>query len=143
VKPNASLWQAHFSPDGRWIVFEVVESHEHGYESAIYATPAFGEHWVRITSGKSWEDKPRWSPDGRTIYYISERDGYFNVWGRRFDPKKGTPEGDAFPVTSFDSPKMMVGHSVSSVGLSITRNHLVLTITQVSGSIWVLNDVDR
>ena len=140
---NSDLWQAHLSPDGRWIVFEANESHAEGYESAIYVTPVSGGPWIRITDGKPWDDKPRWSPDGRTIYYLSEMKGYFNVWGRRFDPEQGRPQGEPFAVTSFDNPKMMVGHSIPNVGFSLTQDRLVLTITQVSGSIWVLDNVDR
>jgi len=26
-----------------------------------------------------WDDKPRWSPDGKTIYFVSNRTGFFNV----------------------------------------------------------------
>ena len=39
-----------------------------------------------------WADKPRWSPDGRTIYFVSRRvTGFLNVWGIRFDQTKGEP----------------------------------------------------
>jgi hypothetical protein len=58
-----------------------------------------------------------------TIYFVSGRDGFFNVWGIRFDVVKGKPVGDPFQVTSFESPSLM------------------LTIGEVSGSIWILDNV--
>ena len=84
--PNYELYQAHFSPDGRWIVVNAVKN---PLTSTIYAIPAAGGPWIRITDGKQWDDKPRWSPDGKTIYFLSDRRGFFNVWGVHFDPLKG------------------------------------------------------
>jgi len=34
---------------------------------------------TQYSDGKYWEDKPRWSPDGRTIYFVSNRTGFYNV----------------------------------------------------------------
>ncbi len=114
------------------------------HKSAIYVTPAAGGGpWTTITEGKHWDDKPRWSPDGKIIYYLSERRGFFNVWGIHFDPVKGRTKGEPFQVTSFDNPRLMVAEVMSDVGLSLTQNQLIVTVSQVSGSIWVLDNVDQ
>jgi len=88
------LWQPHFSPDGRWIVFNATKDLPTALESKLYVTPASGGPWTQITQSKHWDDKPRWSPDGKTIYFVSGRGGFFNVWGIRFDPAKGKAVGD-------------------------------------------------
>jgi Tol biopolymer transport system component/DNA-binding winged helix-turn-helix (wHTH) protein len=140
---KTNLWQSRFSPDGRWIVFEAEAFQPAAHKSAIYATPAAGgERWRTITEGKHWDDKPRWSPDGRIIYYLSERRGFFNVWGIRFDPVNGRSEGEPFQVTSFDNPRLMVADVMGDVGLSLTQNQLIVTVSQMSGSIWVLDNLD-
>jgi Tol biopolymer transport system component len=140
---KTNLWQSRFSPDGHWIVFEAEAFQPAAHKSAIYATPAAGgERWRTITEGKHWDDKPRWSPDGRIIYYLSERRGFFNVWGIRFDPVNGRTEDEPFQVTSFDNPRLMVAEVMGDVGLSLTQNQLIVTVSQVSGSIWVLDNLD-
>ena len=96
-----------------------------------------------ITEGKHWDDKPRWSPDGRIIYFVSERRRFFNVWGIHFDPAQGRTEGKPFQVTAFDNPRLMVAEVMPTVGLSLTQDQLIVTVSQVSGSIWVLDNVDR
>jgi len=141
--PAYNLYQSHFSPDGRWIVFEAVTNRPIGFESTLYVMPAAGGPWTRITDSKHWDDKPRWSPDGKTIYFISGRSGFFNVWGVHFDPASGKPAGEPFPVTAFESPSLMVPLAISDVELSLTQDRLVLTVAQVSGSIWMLDNVDR
>ncbi len=141
---NTNLWQSRFSPNGRWIVFEAEATRPTAHTSAIYVTPAAGGGpWTTVTEGKHWDDKPRWSPDGRIIYFLSERRGFFNVWGIHFDPVKGRTEGEPFQVTSFDNPRLMVSEVMPDVGLSLTQNQLIVTISQLSGSIWVLDNVDR
>ena len=104
-------------------------------------TPATGGPWIRITDGKHWDDKPRWAPDGKTLYFVSSRGGFFNVWGIRFDPAKGKVVGDPFRVTAFESPGLMVPKFMQTVELSLTQEKLVLTMAKVSGSIWVLDNV--
>jgi Tol biopolymer transport system component/DNA-binding winged helix-turn-helix (wHTH) protein len=138
------LYQARFSPDERWIVFEAIpRNNNQPSASAIYVSPASGRPWIRITDGKRWDDKPHWSPDGKMIYFLSARSGFFNVWAIRFDPDRGKPLGDPFPVTALDSPSQMVPKFIPTIALSLTQDRLVLTMGQDSGNIWVLDNVDR
>ena len=112
-------------------------------ESVLCVVPACGGRWTRITDGKSWDDKPRWSPDGHTIYFLSGRSGFFDVWGIHFDPASGGPIGEPFRITSFESPRLRVSEPISFAGLSISHDRLALTLTESSGSIWMLDNVDR
>jgi Tol biopolymer transport system component/DNA-binding winged helix-turn-helix (wHTH) protein len=137
--PPYDIWQPHFSPDKQWIAFEATRVSPN-VESTLYVMPAAGGPWIRITDGKHWDDKPRWSPDGRTIYFISGRSGFFNVWGTRFDPTKGKLVGEAFRVTAFESPSLMVPERQIQA-LSLTHDRLTLTLSEVSGSIWLLDNV--
>lgn len=141
---ETNLWQSRLSPDGRWIVFEAEINKPTVHKSAIYVTPAAGGGpWTTITEGQHWDDKPRWSPDGRIIYFLSERRGFFNVWGIHFNPLRGKTEGEPFQVTAFDNPRLMVAEVMPDVGLSLTKDQLIVTVSQVLGSIWVLDNVDR
>jgi Tol biopolymer transport system component/DNA-binding winged helix-turn-helix (wHTH) protein len=139
--PNHSLWQPHISRDGRWIVFEATTDLLD--RSTIYVIPASGGEWVQITDGKQLDDKPRWSPDGKTVYFLSGRRGFFNLWGVHFDPVKGRPEGEPFQVTSFETPTLMIPKPIDLVDISLTDRCLVLPLAQTSGNIWILDNVDR
>jgi len=138
--PAYELYQPHFSPNGRWIVFEAVAKSPNR-ESALYVVPVSGRPWTRITEGKQWDDKPRWSPDGRTIYFVTGRGGFFNVWGIHFDPTVGKTVGQPFQVSNFESPRLMIPRWIPPVGMSLNQDKLVLTMAEESGSIWVLDNV--
>jgi len=139
--PAYDIFQPHLSPDGRWILFEATRALPQAPESTLYVTSTNGGPWLKITDGKQWDDKPHWSPDGKTIYFLSRRGGFFNVWGMRFDPVHGKPLAKPFRVTAFEGPKLMVPQQIQPVALSLTQDRLVLTTSEVSGSIWVLDSV--
>jgi Tol biopolymer transport system component/DNA-binding winged helix-turn-helix (wHTH) protein len=140
--PAYQLYQAHMSPDSRWIVFNAFANSSNP-ESSLFVVPRAGGPWTRITDGKHWDDKPRWSPDGKTIYFVSRPGGFFNVWGIRFDPAAGKPVGLPFQVSKFDSPRLMIPRWIAPVGLSLTQDKLALTVAEESGNIWILDNVDR
>jgi Tol biopolymer transport system component/DNA-binding winged helix-turn-helix (wHTH) protein len=143
VDPAYNLWQPQMSPDGRWIVFEAAKDLPETLESTLWVVPTSGGNWTKITDGSHWDDKPRWSADGKTIYFVSGRSGFFNVWGVRFDPAQGKAVGDAFPVTSFNTPALMIPQEIPHVDFAVSRDRLAFTLEQVSGGIWLLDNVDR
>jgi len=142
--PEYDLDEGQYSPDARWIVFEGLRNQPQGLETTLYVMAATGGAWIRITDDKHLVLTPCWSPDGKTIYFVSGRSGFLNVWGIRFDPAKGKPVGLPFSVTALNSFSLMVPrHITGSIELSLTQDRLVLPLAQESGSIWVLDHVDQ
>jgi hypothetical protein len=137
-----NLYAAAYSPNGRWVSFIAVRDRT---RSAVFISPATGGAWVPVTStdDQSFRDLPRWSPDGRTLYFLSNHTGFWNLWGRRFDPEGGRPLGEPFQISHFDSSVQMVGPDVSALQYAITGDRLVLPVTQASGAVWILEDVDQ
>ena len=63
-------------PDGR-IVFS---SYRDGNQE-IYVMDAAGGDPVNLTLHEAWDASPVWSPDGRRIAFVSDRNGDVEVWG--------------------------------------------------------------
>ena len=103
--PDYDLWQESFSPSGRWIVFEAVNRRPPDATATLYVIPSAGgvdAHWTALTDPHAWADKPRWSPDGRLLYFWLRHGSLYNVWALRFDDVHGTAVGAPFQVTHFE-----------------------------------------
>jgi Tol biopolymer transport system component len=140
VDADYNIWQGRYSPDGAWVLFNAQSRKQPGV-SILGVVPAAGGRWTPLTDATLWSDKARWGPDGRTIYFISNRDSaFFNVWAVPFDPETGTLAGKESRVTHYDHP----GRSVAATGaseLGVNATRLVVPITEVSGSIWMLDGI--
>ncbi|HSE20468.1 MAG TPA: winged helix-turn-helix domain-containing protein [Pyrinomonadaceae bacterium] len=140
--PEYNLWQGRFSPDGRWISFNAFNATDPS-ASTVYVVSASGGPWVSLTEGRYWDDKPRWSPDGNAIYFVSNRTGFFNVWKVRFDPASGKPLDQPRRVTDFETPTQMIISNIVQLEMALTSDRLILPMMETSGGIWVLENVDR
>jgi Tol biopolymer transport system component/DNA-binding winged helix-turn-helix (wHTH) protein len=146
IRPGGYLSDARLSPNGRWVSFVVFRDDRPGTAEIVVAPGdrLSPDGWTRIAADHLWPDKPRWSRDGRTLYFISRRPtSFFNLWSVRFDPKLGRPVGNPVALTAFDSPSMFISPEVHMAGMDVSSEHVVLTMQHVSGSIWMLDDVDK
>jgi Tol biopolymer transport system component/DNA-binding winged helix-turn-helix (wHTH) protein len=143
--PRRDLFSARYSPDERWISFIALSDL---MRATVFVIPAQGGPWIRMgeVEERYLEDKPRWAPDGRALYYLSNRDGFWNLWGRRFDPVAGRALGEPFQVSNLrSSPQVMplLPGTISRAQIGVTRDRVILPVAQTSGAIWVLEDVNR
>ncbi|MBS1802474.1 MAG: PD40 domain-containing protein [Acidobacteria bacterium] len=138
---NESLFQAHLSADGKWIVFEGVAPSPRGDRSAIYVAPANGGRRIRIADDAAWQDKPRWSADGKRIYFVGERSGYLNLFSVPFDPVQGRVSGEVRQISNFKNPEFEIGSVIPTIGFSVAGDKIAITMAQASGGLWVLDNV--
>lgn len=89
ITPKFPSYFHGWSPDARHLAF-VAERGDGRYE--LYRVPAEGGPEERLTTLGGYDDGPEYSPDGRWIYFNSNRGGRWNLWRI---PPDGAGPGDA------------------------------------------------
>jgi len=71
------LSKPRISPDGQRVAFVVttIDERKHEYLSSIWVMPTAGGEARRFTSSAANAHSPCWSPDGRWLAFISDREG--------------------------------------------------------------------
>lgn len=108
------------SPDGRLVAYALRETDMEGDRgiSGIWLASADGSGGpLRLTTRFFNASSPRWAPDGRAIYFLSDRSGAMQVWRLPLDG------GEAGQVTDWPVPVRVFALSPSGdqlvAGLSV------------------------
>jgi serine/threonine protein kinase len=141
TKKDYSLGEATWSPTSQYLLFTATRD---GVTKQIFAVrfPQSAQMpvgaWIPVTAKTEFSDWPRWSGDGKTIFYVSRRDSFSCLWANRFDPESGHVIGTPFPVFHYHNPRFSPSVvAESSFNLSGSRDQIYLNIGEINTSVWV------
>ncbi len=135
----SSLFSPSVSRDGKWLAL-VVRTPPNDHRITIVPlhgrTAAARPEWISVTESGPWVNKPRWSPNGNLLYYISDRDGFTCIWVNRLDPVSKQPVGAPKAVIHFHTGANSLD-TAYGLELSVADDKLVVDIGESSGNIWL------
>ncbi len=83
LKTSEGTWMSvDVSPDGKTIAFDLLGD--------IYLLPIKGGKAQRLTKGLAFDCQPRYSPDGKSLAFVSDRDGNENLWIKNLETGDST-----------------------------------------------------
>jgi Tol biopolymer transport system component/DNA-binding winged helix-turn-helix (wHTH) protein len=131
-----SLLYGRFSADNHWVSFtERIQPNR----ARIMIAPIDGPRpisesaWIKIAEEQA-ADWANWSPDGKTLYFTSARDGHFCLWGQRIDPNSHTPVGPAFAALHLHGRM-----SYKQDGWSAGGGRIAIVLNESTGNIWLMS----
>ena len=83
------------SPDGQSLLFDLLGD--------LYTMPIAGGKATALTKGMAFDAQPRFSPDGKSVVFVSDRDGGWNVWTITLD-RKDTLQLTRGKTNTYESP---------------------------------------
>ena len=139
VLSGAEFGAIAISPGGMQVAYTVRSG---GVRSTIYIAPFKAgvpvdlSAGVPLLSGATWDDKPQWAPEGRELFYSSNRDAFMCLWRSKVD-RQGHPSGVPMPLAHLHRASMSPYHfpnasfNVAAGAKSVYFNSAIL-----HGNIW-------
>ncbi|HKE26268.1 MAG TPA: winged helix-turn-helix domain-containing protein [Bryobacteraceae bacterium] len=130
------LFQARLSPDERWVIF-LRETEGLWMAPVRNGSAASEREWSRFTESNVQADKPRWSSDGKIVYYTADRDGFWCLWAQRVDPATKRPMGLPLAVYHFHSARLSMANAArGEQEISVGKDMIVLNLGELTGNVW-------
>ena len=143
--PKHNLWNPYFSWDDKWMGFKLQtgEDFEH---FRLYVTPvenfvpAGPDRWIQLTGGEYFDDHQQFSPDGNTIYFNSNRDGFACIWALRLDPRSKRPLGAPVAIQHFHgSQRIYSGVTpLTHMEVNVAKDKIVTNLDEFHSDIWMM-----
>jgi len=111
------------SPKGDELVFDLLGD--------LYTLPIGGGEAKALTTGVAWDMQPRYSPDGRSIAFTSDRGGGDNIWVMKRDGSEPT-------AVTQEKFRLLNSPSWSPDGqFLVARKHFTARRSLGAGEIWM------
>ncbi|WP_408888525.1 amidohydrolase family protein [Myxococcus faecalis] len=111
------------SPSGDELVFDLLGD--------IYVLPLAGGEARALTSGVSWDMQPRFSPDGKSIAFTSDRGGGDNIWVMKRD-------GSDVKAVTQEKFRLLNSPAWSPDGqFIVARKHFTARRSLGAGEVWM------
>jgi eukaryotic-like serine/threonine-protein kinase len=130
---------ADLSRDDRWLALSSARSDG---RVAIHLLPVRDPppspaEWIEIAGDSHWAGSPRWSADGRYLYYLADREGFTCVWASELDAASGRPLGAPFPVLHAHRNDMKVLAPMrGAFSMAVGGRRLVINAALMTGDVY-------
>jgi Tol biopolymer transport system component len=124
--PSGRGWHLSWSPDGLVFAFATAWDMWSQVSSVWVARLADGEGF-RVSEGDTLDLSPSWSPDGRSLFFVSNRGGSSDLWQQPM-AADGTSEGAPRQLTT--------GVEMLYARISPDGRHLVYSKGRMMGNLW-------
>jgi len=128
------LGDAALSVDGQRLAFTLARPDGTAalYEADVARSPSPPSSWTLVAEDRRLLGSPAWSPDGRFLYFVSQRDGSPCVWVQPLAPD-GRLAGAATAALHLHSGNGLWGQKTR---VGVTAERVFVLATAVRGDIW-------
>jgi dipeptidyl aminopeptidase/acylaminoacyl peptidase len=136
---------ARLSPEGDWIAWTAgLPDGRAGLRISRAGTDQGGpKKTIQLTEADTFLGSPAWSPNGRWLYYLSERNGNCSIWARELDPRTKEPLGDGREVFASPDSRFRLNFPAGIGTIAVAADRLIFTVTEGTGNVYVARPKGR
>ena len=133
-----AILDADASPRDRWLAALVgrpwgdVELLVRSLDPAVKERPD-----VLVVRSPAWSGSPRWSADGRFLYFLSQRDGEVCVWAQPVHAESGQRAGEPFAVLHLHGLPARCWGPREAFTLSVGHGRLAVNSSEARGDVFL------
>jgi hypothetical protein len=140
-REGAELLYPSLSWDGKWLAF----MRRHSGNTAIVAAPrgsdgGFGEveQWVRISPPDVDGSRPRFAPDGASLFYVLSRGNIATVVRQPLHPATKQPLGSPLTIAPVQvAPTPVIFSGLQNL-IGVTRTHVYFNAADTRSNVWMM-----
>jgi Tol biopolymer transport system component len=142
ITTKGPAWFGRLSPDQRWLSFFEWPQPDRTREVIApfrFGAPIDDAGRLPVTDGQSAAEEAAWSADGRTLYFVSDQDGFRCLYTVSFDPAAGRVTGAPSPLLHLHGTRRtMIDTLERPARIDVAGGRLVFSLKDVAGNVWSL-----
>ncbi len=107
------------------------------------ATPAGPKSTITIAEAGYYLGSPAWSPNGRWLYYLSEKNGRCSIFARELDPRTKVPAGDERQLFASTESRLMLNFPKGNGKIGVAADRIIFEATGMTGNIYLARPKKR
>ncbi|MGE5741176.1 MAG: TolB family protein, partial [Candidatus Aminicenantes bacterium RBG_16_66_30] len=136
---------ASLSPDGKWIAWLAGEPDG---RAAVRISPVKrpqtgAPNTITVAEAGYYLGSPAWSPNGRWLYYLSEKDGDCSLFVRELDPRTKEPAGDERKIPIGSERTINLNFPKGNGAIGVAADRIVFEATVMIGNIYLARPKKR
>ncbi len=144
---NQPEWR--FAADERWLAFHnSTRGGEDIRQIFVAELPVEGRiresDLIPVTSGDDNSFQVAWSHDDRSVYFLSDRDGYRCIYEQPLEPPTKRPTGPPQEVLHVHSARTSMSwfRNTGRIGISVVRDKVAFAMAERTSEIWIMEPTD-
>lgn len=130
---------ASLSPDGEWVAYLTGEPDG---RAVIWITPVSGvqvsgKQRILITEDDRYLSSPEWSPNGRYIYFLSEKNNRSSIYAQELDPRTKEPVEEAREVYFSQESRFHLNFPIGNGTIGVAADKIIFHVCEMAGNIYL------
>jgi serine/threonine protein kinase len=143
--PQDIVEDACISPDGKWIAWLAGEPDG---RAAVRISPADvarvgARNTITVAETDYFLGQPAWSPNGRWLYYLSEKNGRCSLFARELDPRTKEPAGAELEVLESTESRLWLNFPKGNGAIAVAADRIIFEASSLSGNIYLARPKSR